>query len=283
VKNNPKLMNIAFYKLLGYTQLIFLFIISELFPNELQEAYTLRYQGKFEEAIKKVKSSKFLGDTESEILLAKLYLDTGAFQDAIPLYVRLCKTINTHECFNELGISYMENSNFPLAIESFEKSLEINPQFATGYSNLAMCYTKSKDFSKAETSHLKALEIMPNNPIIRINYGVYLIKNKKYQRAKDILYPVIVENESMYYAELYIGVAHYFKEEFNSALIHYNRAIAINPEFPDLYYYRALLLYRKGEYNNSINDLKTLEKLNTTFSQQKVQELRKLIKLSGKI
>jgi tetratricopeptide (TPR) repeat protein len=279
-------MNTTLYIFLIKTipSLLFIFFFfSNLFPNELQEAYTLRYQGKYEEAIKKVKSSKFLGDTESEILLAKLYLDTGAFQDAIQLYIRLCKTVNTHECYNELGISYMENSNYPAAIESFEKAIEINPQFATGYSNLAMCYTKSKDYIKAETSHLKALEIMPNNPIIRINYGVYLIKNKKYQRAKDILYPVIVENESMYYAELYIGVAHYFKDEFNSALIHYNRAIGINPDFPDLYYYRALLLYRKGEYNNSINDLKTLEKLNMPFNEQKVQELRKLIKLSGKI
>ncbi len=279
-------MNTNLYKFLSkiIPSLLFIFFVfTNLSPNELQEAYTLRYQGKYEEAIKKVKSSKFLGDTESEILLAKLYLDTGAFQDAIQLYSRLCKTINTHECYNEFGISYMESSNFPAAIESFEKAIEINPQFATGYSNLAMCYTKSKNYIKAETSHLKALEIMPNNPIIRINYGVYLIKNKKYQRAKDILYPVIVENESMYYAELYIGVAHYFKDEFNSALIHYNRAIGINPDFPDLYYYRALLLYKKGEYNNSINDLKTLEKLNIPFNEQKVQELRKLIKLSGKI
>ncbi len=265
----------------------FLFLGSLFFiplsANELQEAYTLRYQGKYEDAIKKVKSSKFLGDTESEVLLAKLYLDIGLYPDAIQLYGRLCKTLNTHECYNELGISYMENSNFPLAVESFQKSIEINPQFATGYSNLAMCYTKANNFSKAEESHLKALEIMPNNPIIRINFGVYLIKIKKYQRAKDILYPVIVENESMYYAELFIGVAHYFKEEYNSALIHYNRGIVINPEFPDLYYYRALLLYKRGEYTKSLMDLKTIEKLNSTGNDQRIKELRKLIKLSGKL
>jgi tetratricopeptide (TPR) repeat protein len=263
--------------------LICSFFFKQLYANELQEAYTLRYQGKYEDAIKKIKSSKFLGDTESEVLLAKLYLDTGLYPDAISLYIRLCKTLNTHECFNELGISYMENSNFPMAVESFQKAIEINPQFATGYSNLAMCYTKSNNFSKAEESHLKALEIMPNNPIIRINFGVYLIKIKKYQRAKDILYPVIVENESMYYAELFIGVAHYFKEEYNSALIHYNRGIVINPEFPDLYYYRALLLYKKGEYHKSLMDLKTIEKLNSPGNDQRIKELRKLVKLSGKI
>jgi tetratricopeptide (TPR) repeat protein len=104
-------MNTNLYKFLSkiIPSLLFIFFVfTNLSPNELQEAYTLRYQGKYEEAIKKVKSSKFLGDTESEILLAKLYLDTGAFQDAIQLYSRLCKTINTHECYNEFGISYME-------------------------------------------------------------------------------------------------------------------------------------------------------------------------------
>jgi hypothetical protein len=44
-----------------------------------------------QEAIKKIKSSKFLGDTESEILLAKLYLDSGLYSDASQLYDRLCK------------------------------------------------------------------------------------------------------------------------------------------------------------------------------------------------
>ena len=257
------------------------FLNFSIFSGDIEEAVKLRYQGKFEEAIKKIKSSKFLGDTESEILLAKLYLDTGLYSDANQLYDRLCKAINSYECYNEYGISLMSNMNFNLAIENFEKAISINPQFATAYSNMAMCYTMSKDFNNAEKSHLKALEISPNNPIIRINYGVYLVKIKKYQRAKDILYPVITENEAMYFAELFIGVAHYFKEEYNSALIHFNRGININPEYSDLYYHRALLYYKKGDYQNSIRDLQMVEKL--TPNSTKVIELRKLIKMSGRL
>jgi len=266
--------------------ILIFFLISSLFnfsltSGDIDEAIKLRYQGKFEDAIKKIKSSKFLGDTESEILLAKLYLDSGNYSDANQLYDRLCKIINSYECFNEYGISLMSNFNFNLAIENFEKAISVNPQFATAYSNMAMCYTMSKDYKDAEIAHLKALEISPNNPIIRINYGVYLIKIKKYQRAKDILYPVIAENESMYFAELFIGVAHYFKEEYNSALIHFNRGISINPEFSDLYYHRALLYYKKGDYQNSIRDLQMVEKLSPNST--KVIELRKLIRLSGRL
>jgi tetratricopeptide (TPR) repeat protein len=274
-------------KFLNYKNIIHIFFLLLFFINyslisgDLEEATKLRYQGKFEEAIKKIKSSKFLGDTESEMLLAKLYLDSGLYSDANQLYDRLCKTINTYECFNEYGISSMSNLNFNLAIENFEKAISINPQFATAYSNMAMCYTMSKDFKNAENAHLKALEISPNNPIIRINYGVYLIKIKKYQRAKDILYPVIAENEAMYFAELFIGVAHYFKEEYNTALIHFNRGIYINPEYSDLYYHRALLYYKKGEYQNSIRDLQMAEKLSP--NSVKVIELRKLIRLSGRL
>ncbi len=262
--------------------LLFLFSFNlSISSAEIEEAIKLRYQGKFEEAIKVLKSSKFLGDTDSELLLAKLYLDTGLYSEANQLYERLCKSINTYECFNEYGISLMSNLNYNTAIENFEKSISINPQFSTAYSNLAMCYTIIKDFNNAEKYNLKALEISPNNPIIRINYGVYLIKIKKYQRSKDILYPVIAENESMYFAELFIGIAHYFKEEYNSSLIHFNRGININPEFSDLYYHRALLYYKKGDYQNSIRDLQMVEKL--TPNSVKVIELRKLIKLSGRI
>lgn len=276
------------YNLFRIDFFIFLLLFSILIQTsilsistEFEESIKLRYQGKFDEAIQKLKSSKFLGDPESELLLAKLYLDTGMYVESINLYTRHCKTINTFECYNEMGIAFMELQNYPQAIENFEKSILLNPLFANGYSNLGACYTKSGEFKKAESKHSKALDMMPNNPFIRINYGVYLIKTKKYQKAKDILYPVLTENEAMYYAELYVGVAHYFKEEYNLALIHYNRGIKINPEFSDLYYYRSLLYYKKGEYENALIDLKMVESL--TPNSSKAGELKKLIQLSRRL
>lgn len=271
----------SFQSINSYLLLLFLFFYSffPVFPStEFEEAIRLRYQGRIDEAIQKLKTSKLSGDLELELLLAKLYLDKGLYSDSIPIYTKNCKVINSFECYNELGIANMELQNYSQAIENFEKSLALNPQFAMGYSNLAACLTKSSEFKKAQEKHNKAIEMMPNNPFIRINYGIFLIKTKKYQKAKDVLYPVLIENEGMYYAELYVGVAHYFKEEFNLALIHYNRGIAINPEFSDLYYYRALLYYKKGDYQNALYDLNMVEKL--TPNLQKTIELKKLIRLS---
>lgn len=260
---------------------LLLFIFTPLLllsSTDYEEAVRLRYQGRIDEAIQKVKSSKFSGDIELELLLAKLYLDKGFYSDSIPIYSKNCKVINSFECYNELAIANMEMQNYNQAVENFEKSLTLNPQFAMGFSNLAACLTKTSEFKKAEEKHNRAIEMMPNNPFIRINYGIFLIKTKKYQKAKDVLYPILIENEGMYYAELYVGVAHYFKEEYNLALIHYNRGIALNPEFSDLYYYRSLLYYKKGDYPGALSDLQMVDKL--TPNLQKSNELKKLIRLS---
>ena len=91
-------MNTNLYKFLSkiIPSLLFIFFVfTNLSPNELQEAYTLRYQGKYEEAIKKVKSSKFLGDTESEILLAKLYPPSAA---------RICSSVHSQSGARWTGI-----------------------------------------------------------------------------------------------------------------------------------------------------------------------------------
>ena len=261
----------------------FLFILhlsANLYPKEVEDAIKLRYQGRIDDAISKIQSIEGGLLPEVEVILAKLYLDKGMYTEAIKYYEKNCKSLDTYECFNEYAISLMENQNYEEAIINFEKSISLNPSFANGFSNLAICYAKSKDYIKAEENHLKALEMMPNNPVIRINYGIFLLKLKKYQRAKDILYPVISENEAMYFAELYIGIAHYQKEEYNAALIHYNRAISISPEYPELYYHRALLYYKRGDYHGALKDLQFYEKLNG--NHPKVNDLKKLIKLNNR-
>jgi tetratricopeptide (TPR) repeat protein len=261
--------------------IFFLFNPSFLFSDPIEEAYELREEGKIEEAILKVQSIPFKGNANAEKLLAKLFVDKEEYADAIQIYLRLCSEIKLSDCFNELGVAYIGIGLYQEALSSFEKATEISSGFAIGYSNQAQMHLILGNSKKAEIAHLNALKLSPNNPIIRINYGVYLIKNKKYQRAKDVLYPVVAENDSMYYAELYIGIAHYFREEYNSALIHFNRGLSINPEYYDLYYYRALLHYKKGDYFQSLNDLEIMDKLNPTNSKSAV--LKKIIMKNTKL
>ncbi|MCB1178136.1 MAG: tetratricopeptide repeat protein [Leptospiraceae bacterium] len=258
---------------------IFLFIIQPIFSDSLEEARKLRANGQVQDAINLLKSNP--GGSDGEKLLAKLYLDKNMCNEALQIYGKICHTINSHDCFNEKGISQICLNQYDAARSSFEKAISLQDKSSVAYSNLAQAYFLLEDNDKAEENHLKALEISPFGTLPRINYGVFLVKTKKYKQAQAVFYSVLSENKSLFYAELYLGIAHYMKEEYNSALIHLNRGLALNPEYYDLYYYRALLYYKKGDYNRSLHDLKMVDKL---FPEnEKSTALRNIIKKNIKI
>ena len=64
-------------------------------------------------------------------------------------------------------------------------------------------------------------------------------------------------------------------------MIHLNRGILIQPESFDLYYNRALVYYKKGDYVNAFLDLKMAEKLSP--DNPKIPELKKLVRQDSKL
>ncbi len=259
--------------------LLILFLTTNLISDTLEDAQNLRVSGKITEAINLLKSKQ--GSLEGEKFLAKLYLDKNMCNEALQIYGKICHTLNSHDCFNEKGISQICLGQYDAAVASFQKAISFQENSSTAYSNLAQAYFLMEDLEKSEEAHLKALDFSPYGTIPRINYGVFLVKTKKYSQAKEVFYSVLSENKSLFYAELYLGVAHYMKGEYNSAMLHLNRGIALNPEYYDLYYYRALVYYKKGEYENSLKDLKMVDKL---FPEnEKSTALRNIIKKNIKI
>ncbi len=261
------------------------FVISistiEIYGDSLAEIRKLREAGRFDEAIETLLKSNYTSDIDSETLLAKLYLDKNSYEDAIRVYTRICNVLNTHDCFNELAITYLSMGSYQQAIDEFQKSIFLNNKSAMVYSNLAQAYLIVKKYDKAEEAHKLALKLSSENPIVKVNYAVFLIKTKKYLEAKAILKDVLRENTSLYVAELYLGIAHYLREEYNSAMIHLNRGMLIQPESFDLYYHRALVYYKKGDYVNSFLDLKMAEKLSP--DNPKIEDLKKLVRQDSKL
>jgi tetratricopeptide (TPR) repeat protein len=253
---------------------IFLVFLFPIFTQSLEEIKKLRDLGRIDEAIEILKKNS-LNSIESEILLARLYLDNNSFEDASKIYAKLCQVLNTHDCYNELAITYLSMGSYEKAISELETAISLNNKSAIVYSNLALAYLIVKKYEKAEDAHKQALKLSPENPIVKINYAVFLVKQKKIPEAKSMLANVLKENKSLYIAELYMGIAHYLKEEYNSAIIHYNRGLLIHPECAELYYYRALLYYKKGDYVNSMLDIKKVEKFYPEYPGS--VELKKLV------
>ena len=71
--------------------------------------------------------------------------------------------------FNELGLAYLKQGNYPEAIRSFTQALTKIPRDAESHHNLAIAYYRLKDLQKAREHFLAALKIDPANTDTRYN------------------------------------------------------------------------------------------------------------------
>ncbi|WZP00362.1 tetratricopeptide repeat protein [Isosphaeraceae bacterium EP7] len=70
---------------------------------------------------------------------------------------------------------------------------------------------------------------------------------------------------SLQYAE--VGLAHYVAGNFRSAIVEYNRAIALDPTNPKLFYCRGTMYSRLGDFDQAIVDLNKAISLKGDFKE----------------
>ncbi|MCX7999733.1 MAG: tetratricopeptide repeat protein, partial [Leptospiraceae bacterium] len=116
---------------------LYIFLSSFLLGDSLQKARELKANGKLSEAIDVLKAESSL---EAKKYLAKIYLEIGEMNEALPLYESVCPQVNTHDCFNELAITQASVEKYAEAIQNFQKAIQLEPQSASTYSALAMAY-----------------------------------------------------------------------------------------------------------------------------------------------
>lgn len=70
---------------------------------------------------------------------------------------------------------YELEKDFRKAKQNYEKAIELNPNVAIYYNNLADVYRQQENYRDAEKYVLKAIELDDENPIYLTNYGNILL------------------------------------------------------------------------------------------------------------
>lgn len=65
---------------------------------------------------------------------------------------------------NNKAQNYMQEGDYPQAIERLKSSLDLDPNVYETHYNLAIAYTKAEDYLNASEQYEKALELKPNEP-----------------------------------------------------------------------------------------------------------------------
>jgi Tfp pilus assembly protein PilF len=82
----------------------------------------------------------------------------------------------------EFGIDVAQKGLWKEALYRWEKAVEIDPQYAAAYNNLAIAYEHEGMFEKARKAYDKALELDPKNVSIRQNYDFFKEINDRASR-----------------------------------------------------------------------------------------------------
>ncbi len=97
-----------------------------------------------------------------------------------------------------LGKAYHNLDDYSNAVKNLNKALQINPNYPNAIETLAFVYKDMKDFDKASEQFAKLVKIDPGNISYSHNYALYLIENKKYKQAREVLYNLRTTNPQAY-------------------------------------------------------------------------------------
>jgi tetratricopeptide (TPR) repeat protein len=158
----------------------------------------------------------------------------------------------------DIGVVVPVNE-MPLAKAAAQKSVDIDPLLAEGYTSRAFVkLAYDWDWLGAETDFRKALDLNPKYPTAHQWYASYLVQMGKFDQARqeieqaqqlDPLSPIISSNAGLY---------SYFEHRYDDAITQYQRTLEIDPSFWVAHHYLGLAYAKKGSSEEAIRQLRGL-------------------------
>ena len=142
---------------------------------------------------------------------------------------------NNQFCWKVLGVIYLQNGKILEAINANNKSVELNPQDAEAYYNLAITQKESGRLIEAEYSYNKAILINPNYYKAYNNIGNLKKTLGKLEEAENNYKKAILLKPD--FAEAYYNLATVMQEggKNKESEAKYKTAISIKPNYAEAY------------------------------------------------
>jgi len=159
----------------------------------------------------------------------------------------------------DMGNYYANLKKDDLAIKSYTKAIELNPNDADTYYNRGNSYYDLKDYSSAIKDYTKAIELNTNYVYAYYNRGLSYYKLKKYDLAIKNYTKAIELNSN--YADAYFGRGYSYNKikNYELSIKDYKKAIELNPTITDAYiniFERQMIIGKKFDKSLEENFVK---------------------------
>lgn len=128
-----------------------------------------------------------------------------------------------------------------------EQVIELRPDYAEAYNNLAILYDKKNDYSNALINYAKAVNLQPDYITAHQNLGLFFLKHNKIDEAIIQFNNVLQLDPALLSAHYYLGNCYLGKNQLDLAKTHYQEVLALNAEHSDTLNNLGVISLKKDE------------------------------------
>lgn len=148
-----------------------------------------------------------------------------------------------------LGLNYMQQGNYEIAMEKLKRALEQDPNLADAHHYIAELYKTIRNGELAEQHYRRALRLSPNDPAVQNNYAVFLCDNRRYDEAEERFLRAARTPAYQRPDEAYQNAATCLLRipDRERAKAHLRKALELNPLLASALYQMTALSFETGE------------------------------------
>jgi tetratricopeptide (TPR) repeat protein len=189
-------------------------------------------------------------------------------QEAVEVATRLLQDFpHSAEALIIVGNMHAALGNSAAALQSWERSLELDPQRADVYQGMGEVALTKGEFDQALTLWRKAQEIDPKMPGVHCSLARALMNLRRPQEAVVELEKELEISPGSGLSHYLLGQAYLQVEEYERARQNYEKVIEIQPELWNAYYGLATVYARLGQADKS-------QEYREKFKKLKSEELK---------
>lgn len=152
------------------------------------------------------------------------------------------------------------NGDKNAALQDAQIAISSGIHTVRAYSLLGKCLRDAKRYSEAINAFDRALQISPSNGEVRLLRATVLMRQKKYDLAKDDIDQAMSNNPD---SRAYFGRASFYfaVSEYEKAIDDLNSALRLDPNLPEGYRLRAMCYEKLGRAEEQRSDIAKAESL----------------------
>ncbi|MDF3054569.1 MAG: tetratricopeptide repeat protein/methyltransferase [Gammaproteobacteria bacterium] len=203
----------------------------------------LTKQGKFEEAIEVLEKALKYQPQHAQIHahLGQLFLRLSQYDKAIK-HCRTCLELDPDhtEVHHQLAVALTHEDQYEEAVTYYRETLKRDTHHVEALHNLGALYLVKRESDLALTCYLRLLLINPDIDTY-YNLGVIYFYQDKHEDAINYFLKVLEFEPNHFNAHLNLGACYIKKEHLDKAAEHYEMALSLKPDDPEILYILAAL------------------------------------------